>query len=160
MTDVKTFYVLQPPPVCSPSVSDSRILFQGGTERRQLLGQPLHHWVLQLGLMRAVETVKGIWIVQRIHLHTQIQRNVVFFLQLTVLTWVFLASWTNLSDILFPNVHKKIFFPSLLSVSLLPSRASLPHSDDVCKREREQRGKAQLCFFMLSFSRNNFLEKH
>lgn len=53
-----------------PSISDSRVLLQGGTERGQLLSQPLHHWVLQLGLMWAVEAVEGIWIVQRVHLHT------------------------------------------------------------------------------------------
>lgn len=142
MTDVKTFYVLQPPPVCSPSVSDSRILFQGGTERRQLLGQPLHHWVLQLGLMRAVETVKGIWIVQRIHLHTQIQGNVVFFLQLTVLTWVFLASWTNLSDILFPNVHKKIFF------SFTPKCVFVSPSQWWCVQERERAARKSTAVFL------------
>lgn len=34
---------------------------------------------------------------------------------------------------------RRFFFPSLLSVSLLRSRASLPHSDDVCKRERAAR---------------------
>lgn len=59
------------PPCCLPSVSDSGVLLQGGTERGQLLSQPLHHWVLQLGLMWAVETVEGIWVVQRVHLHMQ-----------------------------------------------------------------------------------------
>lgn len=147
MTDVKTFYVLQPPPVCSPSVSDSRILFQGGTERRQLLGQPLHHWVLQLGLMRAVETVKGIWIVQRIHLHTQIQGNVVFFLQLTVLTWVFLASWTNLSDILFPNVHKKIFF-SFTPKCVFASLSGVSPSQWWCVQERERAARKSTAVFL------------
>lgn len=59
-------------PYCSPSVSDSRVLLQGGAECSNLLCQPLHHWVLQLGLMGTVETVESVWIVQRIHLHTQI----------------------------------------------------------------------------------------
>lgn len=59
-------------PYCSPSVSDSRVLLQGGAERSNLLGQPLHHRVLQLGLVGTVETVESVWIVQRIHLHTQI----------------------------------------------------------------------------------------
>lgn len=59
-------------PYCSPSVSDSRVLLQGGAERSNLLSQPLHHWVFQLGLVGTVETVESIGIVQRIHLHTQI----------------------------------------------------------------------------------------
>lgn len=58
-------------PCCSPSVSDCRVFLQGGTERGNLLRQPLHHRVLQLGLMGAVETVEGIWVVHRVHLHTQ-----------------------------------------------------------------------------------------
>lgn len=57
-------------PCFSPSVSDRRVLLQGGTECSNLLGQPLHHWVLQLGLVGAVETVERIRIVQRVHLHT------------------------------------------------------------------------------------------
>lgn len=59
-------------PYCSPSVSDSRVLLQGGAEGSNLLCQPLHHRVLQLGFVGTVETVESVWIVQRIHLHTQI----------------------------------------------------------------------------------------
>lgn len=58
------------PPCCSPSVSDGRVLLQGGAERGDLLRQPLHHRVLQLGLVGAVETVEGVCVVQRVHLHT------------------------------------------------------------------------------------------
>lgn len=57
-------------PDCSPSVSDSRVLLQGGAKGSNLLRQPLHHRVLQLGFVGTVETVEGVWVVQRIHLHT------------------------------------------------------------------------------------------
>lgn len=70
----ETTLCLQPPlssaPCCSPSVSDGRVLLQGGAECGDLLRQPLHHRVLQLGLVGAVETVEGICVVQRVHLHT------------------------------------------------------------------------------------------
>lgn len=63
-------------PYCSPSVSDSWVLLQGGAECSNLLGQPLHHRVLQLGLVGTVETVESVWIVQRVHLHTKIDSNI------------------------------------------------------------------------------------
>lgn len=57
-------------PWASPSVSDGRVLLEGGAECGDLLGQPLHHRVLQLGLVGAVETVERIRVVHGVDLHT------------------------------------------------------------------------------------------
>lgn len=95
-------------PCCSPSVSDSRVLLQGGTECGQLLGQPLHHRVLQLGLVGAVETVEGIWIVQRVHLHIQTYRSLNFTSRGTALrlsALIDLSFFTFLHLFLLCNMH-------------------------------------------------------
>lgn len=57
-------------PRALPSVSDGGVFLQRGTQSCQLFGQPFHHRVLQLCLMRAVEALEGIRVVQGEHLNT------------------------------------------------------------------------------------------
>lgn len=52
------------PLLVSPSVSDSRIFFESGTESGKLLSTTLQHVVLYVSLERAVEVLKGIHFIQ------------------------------------------------------------------------------------------------
>lgn len=52
----------------SPSVPDSRILFQRGTHGSDLLGTALQHVALHVGLEGAVEILEGLSFVQGKHL--------------------------------------------------------------------------------------------
>lgn len=52
------------PLLVSPSVSDSRILFESGTEGGELLSTTLQHVVLHVSLEGAVEVLKGIHFIQ------------------------------------------------------------------------------------------------
>lgn len=52
------------PLLVSPSVSDSRIFFESGTESGKLLSTTLQHVVLYISLERAIEVLKGIHFIQ------------------------------------------------------------------------------------------------
>lgn len=56
---------LPTPPSLLRSVSDGGVLFECGAQGGQLLGKPLQHLVLHVGLEGAVEVLEGIWFVHR-----------------------------------------------------------------------------------------------
>lgn len=49
----------------SPSVTDSRVLFERGAEGGELLCTALQHVVLHISLERAVEVLEGLSFIQR-----------------------------------------------------------------------------------------------
>lgn len=59
-----------------PSVSNSRIFFESGTEGGKLLSTTLQHVVLHIRLERTVEVLKGIHFIQGEHLERQKKHDI------------------------------------------------------------------------------------